>query len=67
MIYQFNTKTKPIQVDFVITNLDSCEEKRILRIAEFIDKNTMNFALNFDNIRPKYFQSKDAIKLTREN
>lgn len=67
MIYQFNTKTKPIQVNFIITNLDLCEEKRILCIAEFIDKNTMNFALNFDNIRSKDFQSKDAIKLTREN
>jgi hypothetical protein len=66
MTYEINTKTNPIQVDFIITKLDTGEEKRMLCIAEFIDKNTMNFALNFDNIRPKDFQSKNAIVLTRE-
>ena len=66
MTYVINTKTNPIQVDFIITNLDTGEEKRMLCIAEFIDKNTMNFALNFENIRPKDFLSKNAIVLTRE-
>lgn len=61
MTYAVNYKTTPIQVDFTMTKIDSRESKQILAIAEFIDKDTMNFNMSFDNVRPKEFGENSII------
>ena len=66
MTYEINDKTNPIQVDLIVTKLDSGEQKKLLCIAEFINSNTMKFAINFEGKRPTEFDSENSIILKRE-
>lgn len=64
MTYTINTKTSPIEVDFILTKVITGESKKILGIAEFLDKDTMNFNMSFDATRPSEF-GENAITLKR--
>ncbi|WP_225037004.1 hypothetical protein [Winogradskyella sp. SM1960] len=64
MTYSINYDTKPIEVDFTLTKIETGESKKILGIAEFIDKNTLQFNLSFDAARPTEF-GEDSIVLKR--
>ena len=55
MSYSINFNTTPIEVDFIVTKLASKESKKILGIAEFLDNDTMRFAMDFNAKRPTEF------------
>ena len=42
MTYEINSKTDPIQIDLIVTKLETGEEHRLLCIAKFIDSDTMD-------------------------
>ena len=65
MTYEINDQTNPIQVDLTITKLETGEQKKLLCIAEFIDNDTMKFALTYEKIRPTDFDSKNAFVIKR--
>ncbi|QNK79112.1 hypothetical protein H7F37_08500 [Winogradskyella sp. PAMC22761] len=64
MTYTVNYNTTPIEIDLKVTKIESGESQSILAIAEFTDKDTMNFNLRFDNVRPTEFD-KNSITLKR--
>lgn len=64
MTYSINYGTTPIEVDFTVTKVESGESKKILGIAEFTDKDTMNFDMSFDDERPTEF-AENSITLKR--
>ena len=66
MTYEINDETNPIQVDLILTLLDSGEQNKLLCIANFIDNDTMEFALGFQGIRPIEFDEENSIILRRE-
>lgn len=66
MTYKINSETNPIQVDLIVTMLESKEQKKLLCIANFIDNDTMEFAINFEENRPTEFDSENSIILRRE-
>lgn len=66
MAYEVDETATPIIVDFIVTKLDSGEQNVLLGIAEFIDSDTMKFALGFDGPRPTSFDSDNSMLLTRE-
>lgn len=66
MTYEINTETNPIEVDLIVTKLESEKQKKLLCIAEFIDKDTMKFAITFDDKRPTEFDSENPIIFKRE-
>jgi len=64
MTYTVNYNTTPIEIDLKVTKIESGESQSILAIAEFTDKDIMNFNLSFDNVRPTEFD-KNSIILKR--
>lgn len=66
MTYEINSETNPIQIDFIVTVLESGEQKSLLCIANFIDNDTMEFAINFEEKRPTEFNSENSIIFKRE-
>ncbi|WP_010516798.1 hypothetical protein [Croceivirga radicis] len=66
MTYEINPTTNPIQVDLILTLIESKEQKKLLCIANFIDDNTMEFAIGFEGIRPTEFDSENSILLKRQ-
>ena len=64
MTYTINYNTTPIEVDFTLTKIESGESKKILGIAEFTDRNTINFNMAFDTTRPTTF-GEDTMVLKR--
>jgi len=65
MTYEINSETKPIQVDFIVTKLESGIQKKLLCIAEFIDDDTMKFAISFNEKRPTGFESENTMMFKR--
>lgn len=66
MTYMVNSETNPIEVDLIVTKLESKAQKKLLCIASFIDNDTMRFAISFEENRPLGFESEDAIIFKRE-
>lgn len=64
MTYTINYEASPIEVDFTLTKVQSGESKKILGIAEFTDKDIMNFNISFDAERPSEFDE-NSITLKR--
>lgn len=58
MTYEINSKADIIEVDLTLTKLESGEQKTLLCIANFIDKDTMKFAIGYDDSRPTDFLSR---------
>jgi len=65
MTYEVNSDTNPIEIDFTLTKLKTGEQKQLLCIARFIDKNSMEFAISFDTDRPSNFKETNSIILKR--
>ncbi|WP_435413031.1 hypothetical protein [Psychroserpens mesophilus] len=65
MTYSINREVKPVEIDFIITSLETHIEMRMLMIAEFDGDNTMTIASDFNNTRPTEFNSGNSIKLYR--
>lgn len=65
MTYEVNSEKNPIEIDLIITKLETNEQKKILCIAEFEDENNMIFAMTFDSERPTEFNEDNSIKLQR--
>ncbi len=63
--YEINCETNPIQVDLILTKLESGEQGKLLCIAKFIDNDTMKFAINFEGNRPTDFDSENSIIFKR--
>ncbi|WP_178984410.1 hypothetical protein [Winogradskyella helgolandensis] len=61
MTYTINYQTSPIEVDFTLTKIQSGESKKILGIAKFTDKNTLNFNMSFDSVRPTEFDDNSIV------
>lgn len=55
MTYSINDKVNPIEIDFIITKIDTEESMELLGIAEFIDKDTVNFSISYNSVRPTQF------------
>lgn len=66
MTYEINRETNPIQIDLVVTIIESGDEKKLLCIAKFIDNDTMEFAINSEGNRPTAFDLGNSILLKRE-
>ena len=66
MTYEINSGTNPLQVDLIVTKLESGEQKKLLCIANFIDNDTMEFAITFEEKRPTDFDSENSILFKRE-
>lgn len=66
MTYQVNNKTNPINIDLIITMLETGEQKKLLCIANFFDHDTMEFAISFEENRPTTFDPKNSIIFKRE-
>jgi len=66
MTYEINSKTSPIQVDLIVTLLETKEQEKLLCIANFIDDDNMEFAIGFEETRPTEFDSENSIICKRE-
>ena len=66
MTYKINESANPIEVDLIVTKLESGETNKLLCIAKFIDHDTMKFAINFENKRPLNFNTENSILFKRE-
>lgn len=66
MTYKIIDDANPIQLDLVVELLESGEENKILCIAKFIDEDTMQFALSFNETRPSEFNGINSIIFKRE-
>ena len=51
MTYEINREFNPIKIAFIVTLLESGEQKRLLCSSNFIDNDTMEFAINFEENR----------------
>ena len=65
MKYSINLDLEPIQIDLIITFLESKDQIKMLLIAEFQDKDTMILASKFTNERPTEFNSDNSTILHR--
>jgi hypothetical protein len=66
MTFEINEGANPIEIDLVVTKLDSGDQKKLLCIAQFISDNEMQFALSFTSQRPMEFTEANSIVLKRE-
>jgi len=65
LVYTADFSVIPIKVDFIVTDLTTKEVRKLLGIIEFIDKDTINFAIGFQGDRPQSFENKQNIRLKR--
>lgn len=65
MTYSINKDVEPIEIDFIITSLETQTEMRILMIAKFAENDIMTIASDFNDLRPTEFNSGNSIKLHR--
>ncbi|MFL0354795.1 hypothetical protein [Xanthomarina sp. GH4-25] len=65
MTYIVNPDKTPIEIDLILTKLDTNEQQKILCIAEFQDENNMILAMSWESVRPTEFDSENSIKLKR--
>ncbi|WP_452223602.1 hypothetical protein [Lacinutrix chionoecetis] len=65
MTYAVNTKTTPIQLDFIMTKMDSDESRTMKGIVKFEDENTMRLAIDFSENRATTFTEDNSILLFR--
>ena len=65
MVYSINTTVVPIEIDLTLTKLESGEQKTMLCIAKFENKDTLLFAMDMNDVRPVNFDGDQIITLTR--
>lgn len=66
MTYEVNDAVEPIQIDLILTIVETAEINTLLCIAEFVDENTMKFAINFENQRPTEFTEENSLVFKRQ-
>ncbi len=67
MTYKLNTSTKPMELDFIITILETNESNKIFGIVEFENENKMHLAVGFGgSARPTEFDNDNSIYFFRE-
>lgn len=66
MTYKINNKATPIQVDLTVTMLKSKIQKKLLCIAQFLNDDTMKFAIGFEGKYLKEFNPENSIIFKRE-
>ena len=67
MTYEIRPNKDVFEVDFILTILDTNEQKKLLGIAKLKDKNNMVFAMSFKGERPTEFNENNAINLKKVN
>lgn len=65
MTYTIVDKSKLIKLDIIVTIIEENVERKILCIAEFLDDDTMKFAIDFGKNRPINFTNDNSIILKR--
>ncbi|WP_452599942.1 hypothetical protein [Pontimicrobium sp. MEBiC01747] len=65
MTYQVNYEATPVEIDLIVTMLETKEQKKMLFIAKAIDDNTIQLASSFSTTRPTEFNDVNSIILTR--
>lgn len=63
--YFVNENLTPIGVDFVLTNIETREERSLRMIAEFFGNDSLKLGSDFNEVRPMAFTDENAIILTR--
>ncbi|MBT8326640.1 MAG: hypothetical protein KJP21_02890 [Bacteroidia bacterium] len=63
--YEFNDSVQPIELNFLLRNLETEEEKKMRLIARFISHDSLELASNFNETRPTEFTEENSIILTR--
>ncbi len=66
MTYVVNSSTRPIQLDFILTDINSGEVQKFLAIVKFTDYDTMQLALNIMGKRPRQFTPNNSVILKRD-
>ena len=67
MTYALNRETNPIELDLIMTILETNETNKLLGIVEFETKDKMHLAIGFgDSARPTEFNDDNSIYFTRE-
>ncbi|WP_299337101.1 hypothetical protein [uncultured Psychroserpens sp.] len=67
MTYVLNRETKPMELDFIVTILETNQSNRILGIVEFENENKMHMAIGFGGSeRPTEFDKNNSIYFFRE-
>ncbi|MGB5417416.1 hypothetical protein [Algibacter sp.] len=67
MTYSVNFDEKPIQIDLILTLLETKEQMSMLLIAKFQEEDVMIIASNFNETRPIDFSPDNSITLHRTN
>ncbi len=65
MSYTINLSKTPIEIDITLTKIEEQKTKKILCIAQQINKDEMKLNMNFDGVRPKDFSGKIAMVFKR--
>lgn len=65
MTYNIVDKSTIIKLDIVVTIIEENVERKMLCIAEFLDDDTMKFAIDFGEDRPINFTNYNSIILKR--
>ncbi len=64
--YEINSKTNPMEIDIIITDLNTHEVARLLGIIEVLDENNIYFSLGSEELRPKEFIERNSSHLMRK-
>ena len=65
MSYVINSSAEPIQIDLIMTKLETKEQRSMLFIAKFKDDDTIIMASNFNSLRPTEFTTDNSITFKR--
>lgn len=66
MTYKINSSKELFEIDLIVTKLESGKQKKLLCIAQFINDSAIQFAMNFNDLRPVAFTEENSIILKRE-
>jgi glucan biosynthesis protein len=61
MTYEANFETNPIELDIIVTRIENGEQKKLLCIADFINDNTMKFAIDFEGKKLTKFTDENTV------
>ncbi len=65
MTYKIDDSKDPIEIDLTMRKFTSKEERTLLCIAKFTDKNNLMFAMGYGDTRPVDFNGDETIELQR--
>ncbi|MGR7811820.1 hypothetical protein [Lacinutrix undariae] len=65
MYYTTNFETTPFELDFIVTEIRTEKQRKMLFLGKFKDDNTLIFAAGFNGERPTSLDGDNTITLTR--